>query len=194
MVRESYTDLINYVSTKTGKSYNMSWKVAKEFSLVVKEAIKRGDTVNIEGFVTIFFTTKYGNIYRNKEYALDDQVEDIKNNLGMNRISVKNILVTYIKRMRERVLDGYQVNLKGVCYLIPNEEQGEVMCVPRVSPVLDKPEIADFVITTESGLELSELEDEDLRFKIEVNEDIEYVYDIVKEEKQEGIELKQADI
>src|SRR5699024_8943205 len=101
-VRESYTDLINYVSTKTGKSYNMSWKVAQEFSLVVKEASRRGDTVNIEGFVTIFFTTKYGNIYRNKEYALDDQVEEIKNNLGMNRISVKNILVTYIKRMRER--------------------------------------------------------------------------------------------
>src|SRR5699024_5502430 len=103
-------------------------------------------------------------------------------------------LVTYIKRMRERVLDGYQVNLKGVCYLIPSEEQGEVVCVPIVSPVLEKPEIADFVLTTENGLELSELGDEDLRFKIEVSEDIEYVYNIVKEDKKEGIELKQADI
>jgi len=193
MIREGYTDLINYVANITGKSYNMAWQVVKEYSTVIKEAIKRGDTVNVEGLVTITFTTKEGIVYKNREYNLDDQVDDLHENLGINKIEVKTILVNYLKRMRERVLDGYQVNLKGVCYLKPEKRDGFCECIPRVSPVLESPELADFLITSEDGIYLIELEDADLRFRIEVDEGIEFIERKASKDKDK-LELREVDI
>lgn len=196
MIREGYQDLIDYVAYKTGKSNNMTWKVLKEYSEVLKDSIRQGNTVNIEGLVKIEYTTRRGFIYKNKEYTMEEQIEDIHDRINVDRLDVSNIVITYLKRIRQRVLEGYQVNIKGVCYLIPKEIEGEdiAICTPRVSPVLDKPELADFVIITENGMILEELTDEDIRFKIDVDEEIEYIYSIASHEQKQGLNLKEANI
>lgn len=53
MIREGYQELIDYVANQTGRSNNMTWKVLKEYSEVLKESIRYGNTVNIEGLVKI---------------------------------------------------------------------------------------------------------------------------------------------
>src|SRR5699024_809885 len=192
-MREGYEDLKEFISNKTGNSINKTGKIMTGFSQVVKEAIKRGDTVEVVGLVKIYFTTTTGIIYKNNIYNLEDQLDDLEEELGLDRLEIKNVLVTYLKRIKERVLDGYQVNLKGICYLIPKKEEGIITCIPRVSPVLYKPELADFVITTEEGIYLQELTEDDLRFKIDIDEDIEIIYELA-EESSEGLKLKEVNI
>ena len=192
-MREGYEDLKEFISNKTGNSINKTGKIMTGFSQVVKEAIKRGDTVEVVGLVKIYFTTTTGIIYKNNIYNLEDQLDDLEEELGLDRLEIKNVLVTYLKRIKERVLDGYQVNLKGICYLIPKKEEGIITCIPRVSPVLYKPELADFVITTEEGIYLQELTEDDLRFKIDIDEDIEIIYELA-EESSEGFKLKEVNI
>lgn len=185
MIREGYAELIGYVTYRTGASRNKVWQVLKQYSEVVKEAIRRGDSVDIEGLVKITFTTKDGYIYKNRLYTLNEQVKDISESLGIDSFEVRNIVMTYLKRIQDRIKDGYQVNIKGVCYLIPTEEDGEVYCTTRVSPVLEKPELADFLLATSEGLLLRELNEDDLRFKVDAKEDIQYLYLVAKEQEKE---------
>lgn len=192
-MREGYEDLKEFISTKTGNSINKTGKIMTEFSNIVKDAARRGDTINIEGIATIYFTTTQGIVYKNREYGLEEQVDDLELELGIDRLDIKSVLVTYLKRIKSRVLDGFQVNLKGICYLIPKEEEEGVICVPRVSPVLYKPELADFVLATEDGVFLKELTENDLRFKIDVEEDIEFIYELAVGDK-EGINLTEVNI
>lgn len=195
MVREGYQDLIDYVTYKTGKSDNMARNVIKEYSSVLKDSIRKGNTVRIDGLVKIEYTTKRGYIYKNREYTLESQIEDISKRLNLGKFDVQNIIVTYLRRIRSRVLEGYQVNIIGVCYLIPKKEQDELyVCTPRVSPVLDKPELVDFVIVTENGIILEELTDEDIRFKIDVDDDIEVIYSMASQKQKRGLSLTEVDI
>ena len=193
LAREKYGDLIEYVTYRTGASRNRVWIVLKQYSEVLKDAIRRGYTVQIEGLVEITFTTTEGYIYKNSVYGIDDQVEEISEYLELDKFEVRNIVLTYLKRMYDRLHDGYQVNVKGICYLIPTEEDGDVVCTTRISPVLEKPEMADFLLTTENGLIFKELTGEDLRFKVEAQEDIEYLYSVAKEEEKTLV-LRKIDI
>lgn len=193
MARETYTDLIKYVEYRTGVSYNRAWLVLKEYSDVIKYAVQRGNSVEIEGLVDITFTTTEGYIYKNTVYGLDEQVEDISKNLKIDSFEVRNIVNTYLKRMYDRLIDGYQVNIKGICYMIPEEDRGVVICSTRNSPVLKKPELADFILTTDSGLVLKEVEDKDLRFKVDAKEEVEILYEVASE-GEKGLNLKEVNV
>lgn len=191
-MRENYGDLIEYVRDTVGVSWNRSRMVLKEYSEVLKRAVKRGYSIDIDGLVDISFTTAQGYIYKNSVYGLDEQIQDVVDALGLDEFEVRNIVTTYLKRIRTRLKDGYHVNIKGICYLIPEEVDGAVMCTTRISPVLSKPEIADFLLTTDRGIVMRELAEKDLRFNIREKEDITYLYEVVSEERQ--LDLKEVEV
>lgn len=192
-MREQYEDLISYVQEVTGVSRNRAWEVLKEYSDVLKQAVKLGNDVDIEGLVDISFTSTKGYVYKNSVYGFEEQVTDVTKRLGLEEFEVRNILITYLKRIRTRLLDGYHVNIKGVCYMIPEEEDdGVVICSTRTSPVLYKPEVVDFLLLTEKGITLKELGEKDLRFNIRAKESIKYLYEVVTEERK--LELPEVQI
>lgn len=195
MAKESYPELINYVSFKTGISYHRTWKILKEYSKVLKDSIKRGDNILIDGVLEITYTTKEGYIYNNKTSDLTLQIKHVSLNLGFDELEVRNTIITYLRRLTDRVADGYQVNIKGVCYLIPSEEFNVTQCKPRVSPVLKKPDTADYVISTETGnLIFKEVLGENLRFKIDISDELELPTQVMEEEQAKKLDLKQIDI
>lgn len=194
-VKERYPELIDYVASVTGISRHRTWRVLKEFSKVLKEEVKKGNSVELEGVLRITFTTKEGYIYENRTITLKEQIEIVQDNLGVPKIDVKNILTTYIRRIRDQIQSGYQVNIKGVSYVVPKEnEDNEIVCTPRVSPVLEKPDVADFVLFTEHGsLILKELLEDDLRFRVELDEDL-VPYKIATTDQKKKLELKEINI
>jgi|SRR5690625_1516648 len=196
MAKEGYPELIDYVATRTGISKHRTWRVLKEYSKVLKESVKKGNSIEIDKLITITFTTKEGYIFENKVIDLEDQVEIVSDNLEMSEIDVRNLILTYIRRIHDRVQEGYQVNIKGVSYVIPSKDRdGEIICTPRVSPVMEKPDVADFVLSTNQGnIILKELLGEELRFKIEVSEDLEIPYKIATKDQKRKFELKEINI
>src|SRR5699024_339857 len=100
-MREGYEDLKEFISNKTGNSINKTGKIMIGFSHVGKEAIKTGVTVEVVGIVNIYFTKTTGNIYKNNIYILEDQLDDLEEELGLDRLEIKNVLVAYLKRIKE---------------------------------------------------------------------------------------------
>ncbi|MGY4876086.1 hypothetical protein [Bacillus licheniformis] len=171
--REDYRSLINYVSLRGGVSYNRAHLVVKTLSAVLKRNVKKGNSLELPGLFKIIFTSSIGTIYNNKVMGLNDQVEEVSGELKFSSHDVRSLLSLYYERMRNLVEMGYQINVKGVGYVIPKEDNEGVYCDTRVSPALSKPEVADFFILKESGdLELTQLGRENLRFRIELDDSI----------------------
>lgn len=181
LARESYEDLTKYVVYRTGDSKNRVGNILTEYSEVLKEAIKRGNTVKVEGLVTITFATPQGYVYQNRVYELDEQVNDVAMRLSLDSYKVRTVLLTYLKRIKHRLQDGYQVNIKGICYMVPTEVEEGVICKTRKSPVVKSPELADFILMTDNGLVFKELTERDLRIRVEPEEEIEFLYTVATE-------------
>lgn len=194
MAKEDYKELINYVANRTGVSKHRTWKVLKEYSYVLKDQVKKGNKISIEPLLTITFTTGQGLIYENKEVNLQDQIELVSENLGIPFLDVKNLIVTYVQRIYDRIQEGYQVNIKGISYLIPSKDkEGNIVCVPRVSPSMEKPDEADFVLSTSEGhIILKSLTGDDLRFRIDISDNLEIPYKLATKDRK--IELKEIKI
>lgn len=143
--------------------------VIKELSAVLKNAVHRGDTIDCEGLFQISFTYSFGTIYKNHVVDVEEQIRLVGENLGMDNIDP--LIRLYYSRIRTLVETGYQVNIKGVGYIIPKESETGVECTTRVSPVLKKPNMADFLVLKDSGaLELCQINGEHLRFSIVLDE------------------------
>ncbi|WP_193635279.1 HU family DNA-binding protein [Bacillus paranthracis] len=181
--RVKYTDLIQYVADRCGVSYHKSHRIIKELSKVLKESISRGDTIHCEGLFTISFTYKRGSIYRNRVFGIQEQVNEVMHQLGgLQEVEVIEVVKVYYRRMHDLVGQGYQVNVKGIGYVIPREGENKVYCDTRVSPVLDKPDMADFLVLKDSGeLILEQVEKKDLRFDIQLDEKANVPYMVMKE-------------
>lgn len=181
--RVKYTDLIQYVADRCGVSYHKSHVIIKELSKVLKESISRGDTIHCEGLFTISFTYKGGSIYRNRVFGIQEQVHEVVHQLGgLPELQVIEVVKAYYKRMHDLVGQGYQVNVKGIGYVIPREGTNTVYCDTRVSPVLDKPDMADFLVLKDSGeVALEQVEKKDLRFDIQLDEKANVPYMVMEE-------------
>lgn len=74
-------------------------------------------------------------------------------------------------------------------------ENDGIVCIPRVSPapVLEKPDVADFVLFKHRSLVLKELLENDLRFRVDLAEDL-VPYKIVTTDQKKKLELKEINI
>ena len=196
MAKEEYTELIDYVMKSTGFSNHKVWRILKEYSKVLKDCIQRGNSIEIDGLISIGFTTSRGYIVNNKTIGLSEQIDMVCENLNAPPFEGKTVLTTYIRRIRDRIQEGYQVNIKGISYVIPQMGQDEdVVCMTRVSPVLKKPAVADFVISTDDGnLILRELFGHELRFKIEVSEDMNHPVRVADKDQKQVLKLEQVEL
>lgn len=184
-MRETYTDIIQYVADRCGTSYHKSHTVIKEVSRVLKEHIKLGDAVHCEGLFYISFQTSVGRMYKNRVFDLEAQVKEIQERLPkISTHLVNDLVVTYYVRLHQLVSQGKQVNVKGVGYVIPTEtEDGSIYCHTRVSPALEKPECVDFLLLNQEtgGLTLTYLEKEDVRFQMVADEKLHVPCIVAKE-------------
>lgn len=171
--RISYTDILNYVSSRGMVSVHRARIVLSTLSKVLQDAVKTGDNLNVEGVFKIEYTSTDNHIHKNDVYGYSEQVKEVVERTKIGEQDVRNVINRYYARIRELVGLGYQVNVKGVGYVIPKEVDGGVYCDVRVSPVLEKPVEADYLVMGEDGtLYVKTLAKEDLRFTITISDQI----------------------
>lgn len=180
--REEYTSIVNYVSLRGAVSYHRARTTLSELRKMLQEASLRGDDLHIPGVFKIEYTTTNGYIFKNNVFGLEEQIKAVSKNLGMGSQEVEKLVKLYYRRVKELVEIGYQVNVMGIGYIVPKVDEEGVYCDTRVSPVLAKPEVADFLLLDEDGtLLISQLSGEELRYSIELEEDFKIPYQVVKD-------------
>lgn len=186
--REEYTNIVDYVAVRGAVSFHKARTILTELSAVMQKALVRGDNLDVPGIFRIEYTSVKEHIYKNRLYGLDEQVADVARNKGLAENEVEKIIRLYYRRMKDLIEIGYHVNVKGIGYVIPKQDEDGVYCDTRVSPVLEKKksEIADFVVLGDDGtLSIKQLEKEDLRFSIELSDAVVVPYQVIR-----GTELK----
>lgn len=188
--RENYTDLINYVANKSSVSYYRAGKILSTLCKKVQEACFQGKDIDIEGLIFIEYTTSKYHIYENIIYGIEQQIEDVTKELNLPENEVMSVIYNYFKRIKELVETGYQVNIKGIGYIIPKEDSKGVYCDTRVSPVMKKPESAEFIVLNKDGIiETININGADLRFRVYLSDKIKIPYKLVPKTNKFKLEI-----
>lgn len=168
--REEYTEIIKYISARSNLSYTKVTTILSQYSKELQMATKRGEILELDGICTIKFTTKVASIYSNIKFDIKKQAKYVQHALGYSAIEVYNCINLYMIRIKELIEKGYRVNIKGIGYIEPVfNEKGTMEIKQRVSPMLEKPEIAEFVLMDKGDIYIETLTQKDLRFKMILN-------------------------
>lgn len=173
ILKEDYEEIVKYVSTKSGFSIHKVRVILTSYSKTLKLALNNGLTVNIPKLLQITFRSKRGVIYKNLEFNFSDQVRNVSYDTEYPQNEVKLVISAYLYRLRKLAEQGYRVNIKSIGYITPSqEEDGTIKVGIRISPVLEKPEIAEFLLVDKQGnIFMDELKSDEIRFKIDLAED-----------------------
>lgn len=176
-LREDYQDIVNYVANKSAISYHKARLILTSYSNQLQRSLLKGYSIKLDGLIEVSFTSRKGKIINNNVHGLPEQVKLVSEETGYDEFEVEIAISSYLYRLRTLGKLGYQVNIKGIGYIIPNETEDSLEMVTRISPVVskEKPELADFIIVDKKGNKhLTLLKKDELRFKITLAED--YVY------------------
>lgn len=141
-----YQDLIKEMQLKTGYSYFKVRTMLKELSRLIQGKISKGYNVECDGICKIYFTMTGQVIIDDNYYGSENQSRDLAHKMEMDLITVRNFVNNYYSIIKTKIEQGYQVNIKSVCYITPKVKDNHIYLATRMSPQLTKPEIAEFVI------------------------------------------------
>lgn len=190
--RENYTTIVNYVASRGKVSYHRARVLLTELGNNLQREVLEGKDLDIDGIFRISYKSNKKDIYSNAVYGLDEQIDDLVNSTGMGRNEVTRLLKSYYMRMKDLIEIGYHVNVKGIGYVIPKQDEDGVYCDTRVSSVLMKPEESSFLILGKDGtLYVDTLKKEELRFSIELSSEINVPYKLVK---NKVLKIEEVDI
>lgn len=179
-VREEYMSIVGYVSLRGSVSMNRARVILARLMTAIQDAARRGEDIHIPKLFRISYMSRENTIYNNTTYGLEEQIKDVAESTRIKKEIVEKVINLYYRRILELAEIGYHVNVRGVGYIMPKGDSNGVYCDTRVSPVLSKPERADYLILGEDGdLEIREIEGKDLRYSIELEEDFRVPYKIL---------------
>lgn len=141
-----YQDLIKEMQLKTGYSYFKVRTMLKELSRLIQHKINKGYNVECDGICKIYFTMTGQVIIDENYYGSENQARDLSQKMDMDLITVRNFINNYYNIIKTKIEQGYQVNIKSVCYITPKVKDDHIYLATRMSPQLKKPEVAEFVI------------------------------------------------
>lgn len=150
-----YSDLIEILKERNGISKHRANELTKEYSECLKTKLTQGYDLDILTIFRVEYVGKNIQIEENKVYGFNEQVEDIATNLNWDKVEVKRLLLDYLKLMKHKLEQGYQINLKSIGYITPfkDDKDGEVKTgyVERFSPVLTLAESLTVVVLDDKG-------------------------------------------
>lgn len=141
-----YQDLIQEMQIKTGYSYFKVRTMLKELSRLLQEKVSKGYNIECDGICKIYFTMTGQVILDDIYYDSEFQARDLAIKMNMDLITVRNFINNYYTIIKTKIEQGYQVNIKSVCYITPKIKNNNIYLATRMSPQLKKPEVAEFVI------------------------------------------------
>lgn len=146
-----YSDLVEILKDRNSISKHKSNTITKEYSELLKQKILEGYDLDILSIFKIKYVGKDIEIEENKEYGINEQIEDLTIKLNWDKLEVKQLLLDYLRLIKSKLEQGMQVNLKSIGYIVPYEEGSEAGYIVRFSPVLELAETVTVVSLDNSG-------------------------------------------
>lgn len=189
----TYQDLIYELQLKSGYSYFKTRTILKELSKLLQSKIYKGVPIECENICKIDYSvSKYTNL-NDYYFGVTEQAKELSIKLNINELTLRNFITNYYEIILAKIEQGFQVNIKSVCYITPKKtDTGDIFIDTRMSPQLQKPEILELVVLNKQGLILSKIFDKNIRLNMFLNEYIKLPNRIVTEQtsKVDYINLK----
>lgn len=173
-IRADYLTIVSYLSSKLGYSTRKTRKILTELGKGMKEAISRGNDIEVENLFKIKYKlSKIPKtvIYSNTEYNFENQVDYVVEKTGYSKLDVHRVIKNYYSYINELVSEGYKVTVKSIGVLEPrySEHYQEYETVVIISPVLTscKADNIDLLCMDSNGeKETLNVSKENLRFSL----------------------------
>lgn len=173
MEKVKYQEAINYLVERVGVSEHQVRQVLKHIGFLIKDAVYEGYDIDLTPLFKIRYQVKGQLIYNNPTYTLDNIVEDcskVLSNYDKDRVAL--IIELYIAYLLDSLERGVNVSIKGVATLLVEESDGQVMVSGRMSPQLQKAEVADFMIMAKGEIEIRSISNRDLRLSFSLSDEL----------------------
>lgn len=164
-----YSELVEMLAKRVGQSDYKTNLFTKEFSKLLQDSLKDGKDLNILGICKIYFNNKSeGIIINNDIIGYKEQLDELVSRLDWSEVLVSRMLKEYLRLMKQKLEQGYKVNIKSILYIEPNEDYTGY--VTRCNPNIEIPENKYFMILEESGnKKLSEINNKRLSLRIDLD-------------------------
>lgn len=162
----------------------------KESSRLLQYHISKGTGIQIDGLFNVSYTITGLHIIDNKTYTFSQLREDVVSNLTNYDASTTRLLLdTWLKLMIDSVEKGYTVQVKGVGTVLVEEDAEGVYLKGRISPQLEKPIKADFLIMENTDIYLRVFDREQLRLSLTLSPDLRVPRRVQTDDKREYINV-----
>lgn len=176
MIEEfTYQLQVTHLSKKNKISLNKSRKFIKEYRRLVKSKLKEGHKVEILGLAEIWPSIRESvNEIFDYVYGYEDQVNDLSEELKMDKFEVHHLLKSYLRMLITKLKMGYSVKISGVLLIKPDLFDDDTFgFLTRLSPTLEKPD--QFVLKVKrlyGHIDELELNGEKMIFRLELSESL----------------------
>lgn len=167
-----YSELVDILKDRNSISKHRANTLAKEYSECLKNKLTQGYDLEILSIFSVVYVGKSTQIEENKVYGFNEQVQDVATNLNWDVVEVKMLLLDYLKLMKHKLEQGYQINLKSIGYIVPfKDEEGNSGYIERFSPVLELAENLTVVTLDDNGnFGIKKLTNEDFYIRMECSD------------------------
>lgn len=151
MKKIGYSELYSILSERTGLSNYRANLFTKAYSKILKEKVKEGYNIDILTICKVVYSSKKYDVVSNKEFGIDSQIKELTEELGWSKLDVTDTLREYLKLIRNKLEQGYQVNIKSIGYITPYENGDKSGYHTRFSPVLEKADVLYILMVDKLG-------------------------------------------
>lgn len=167
-----YSELVQLLSRRINESEYKTNLFTKEYSKLLQNNLKLGKDIKILGICDLYFNYKSKDkIVDNDVFGYREQIDELVNRLGWSEVLVSRMLKEYLRLMKQKLEQGYKVNIKSILYLEPNEE-----CTgynTRCNPNIEYPERMYFMVLNDVGNKsLVEITNKKLSIRIDLSDEL----------------------
>lgn len=167
-----YSELVQLLSRRINESEYKTNLFTKEYSKLLQNNLKLGKDIKILGICDLYFNYKSKDkIVDNDVFGYREQIDDLVDRLGWSEVLVSRMLKEYLRLMKQKLEQGYKVNIKSILYLEPNEE-----CTgynTRCNPNIEYPERMYFMVLNDIGNKsLVEITNKKLSIRIDLSDEL----------------------
>lgn len=180
-----YQDLIKELQLVSGYSYHRIRMIVKTLSQQLQYKFSQGYPIECKNICKVDFNVTGYVILDSQYYTVEQQAKDVSELLELEYISVLNIVNNYYDLIKNKIEQGFQVNIKSVCYITPVLQGNNIYLKSRISPQLKKPEIAEFVVMDNKVVLSKIFEKQDLRLSLVLNSNLNIPRNVFKQDSYE---------
>lgn len=167
-----YSELVELLSKRINESEYKTNLFTKEYSKLLQNSLKQGKDIKVLGICDIYFNYKSKDkIVDNDVLGYREQIDELVKSLGWSELLVSRMLKEYLRLMKQKLEQGYKVNIKSILYIEPSKDGTGYDT--RCNPNIEYPENMFYMVLNDVGNKsLVEINNKKLSIRIDLSEEL----------------------